>query len=156
MTLPGKRMAHDHHFIDEKFNAFAEAARLGKFARFQLEDGIARLRHHFWVEEEFVFPPMAHSHAGPVSVMLRQHGEIWDLADELEQLLDQVNPDPAMALTLFSVFRQVMDAHNATEDSILYPITDDMLGEELSRVLLEALSTDMPAGWRCAMAKARV
>ena len=156
MTTPGKRMAHDHHFIDDKFSAFAEAARGGRFARFQLEDGIARLRHHFWVEEEFVFAPMAHSHAGPVSVMLRQHGEIWDLVDELESLLTQSNPDPEMALTLFTGLRQVMDAHNATEDSILYPITDDMLGDDLARVLLDALATDMPPGWRCAMAKAVV
>lgn len=156
MTTAGKRMAHDHYFIDDSFHAFAEAARAGRFARFPLEDAIQRLRHHFWVEEEFVFPPLAHSNPGPVTVMLRQHGEIWDHVNELESLLEADEPDPELALTLFTALRQALDAHNLTEDNVLYPVADDILGDDLSRVVLNALATDMPVDWRCSMATAQV
>lgn len=156
MTTAGKRMAHDHYFIDDRFNAFAEAARAGRVARFPLEDAIQRLRHHFWVEEEFVFPPLAHSSPGPVTAMLRQHGAIWDHVNELESLLEADEPDPELALTLFTALRQQLDAHNLTEDNVLYPIADDVLAEDLANVVLNALATDMPADWTCAMAKAEV
>ncbi|MDO5499498.1 MAG: hemerythrin domain-containing protein [Propionibacteriaceae bacterium] len=156
MTTAGKRMAHDHYFIDDKFNAFADAARQGRIARFPLEDAIRRLRHHFWVEEEFVFPPLAHSNPGPVVVMLRQHGVIWNHVEELEALLDADDPDPELALAIFTALRQELDAHNLTEDNVLYPVADDVLGEELAQATLNALATEMPDGWRCSMADAKV
>ncbi|WP_432558213.1 hemerythrin domain-containing protein [Granulicoccus sp. GXG6511] len=156
MTTAGKRMAHDHHFIDDKFNAFAVAARGGRLSRFQLEDAIRRLRHHFWVEEEFVFPPLAHSSPGPVVAMLREHGVIWDHVDELEAILEMDEPDLDMALAVFAALRQELDTHNETEDSVLYPVADDMLGDDLSKPVLNALATEMPEGWRCQMAQAKV
>lgn len=154
MTTAGKRMAHDHSFIDDTLAAFADAARQGRIARFPLTEASHRLRHHFWVEEEFVFPPIAHSTPGPVLVMLREHGVIWNHLDELERLLDDESPDPEVALTVFAALRQELDRHNLTEDSVLYAVIDDELGEDLSQTVLDALATDMPTGWRCAMADA--
>lgn len=149
-------MAHDHYYIDDCFAAYADAARQGRIARFQLEEGIRRLRHHFWVEEEFVFPAMAHANPGPVMVMLREHGVIWDLVDELEELHADGDPDPLMAVTLYEALEQQMEKHNFTEDNVLYAVTDDVLDEELARPVLHALAREMPTGWRCAMATARV
>lgn len=152
MTTAGKRMEQDHYFIDSCFTAFADAARRGRIARFPLEDAIRRVRHHFWVEEESVFPVLMHTLPGPVMVMLRQHGAIWDHLDELEAFCDDGDPDPDLALAVYGALRQEMDRHNATEDSVLYAGMDDALGEDLARPVLNALATEMPAGWRCAMA----
>lgn len=156
MTTAGKRMAHDHDFIDDNFTAFADAARQGRMARFQLEEAIRRLRHHFWVEEEFVFPVVAHTNPGPVAVMLREHGVIWNHVDELEGILAADDPDPELALAVFVALRQELDKHNFTEDNVLYAYADDVLGEELSRPVLNALATEMPPDWRCAMAETTV
>lgn len=156
MSTPGQRMAHDHHFLDDKFNAFADAARQGRLARFQLDDGIRRLRHHFWVEEEFVFSALAHSHPGPVMVMLREHGEIWDHLDELEDIVAHDEPDLELALTVFQALQQRLDQHGVTEDGVLYSVADDVLGPEHSDRVLNALASEMPSDWRSQMASTRV
>ncbi|HHV20363.1 MAG TPA: hemerythrin domain-containing protein [Propionibacterium sp.] len=156
MTTAGKRMAHAHHAIDTQFAAFARAARSDRIAKFPLEEAIRRLRHHFWVEEVFIFPPLAHSNPGPVLVMLREHGVIWDLLDELDQLLQTDDPDPTMALTIFGALRQHFDAHNETEDAVLYPVADELLGNQLSEPVLNALATEMPTDWRCQMASVKI
>lgn len=156
MTTAGKRMEHDHYVIDDCFAAFADAARQGRIAQFPLEEAIRRLRRHFWVEEECIFPAMLPTHPGPVMVMLRQHGVIWDHVDELEALHADGDLDPELALTVYSALRQEMDRHNATEDSVLYAVMDDMLGRDLAHVVLDGLATEMPPAWRCAMASVRV
>lgn len=156
MTNAGKRMDHDHHFIDDCFTAFADAATQGRIARFPLEEAIRRLRRHFWVEEEFIFPALLPTHPGPVMVMLRQHGLIWDHVEELEALHADGNLAPELALTIYSALRQEMDRHNATEDDLLYAVMDDNLGQDLAHVVLDALATEMPSAWRCAMASVQV
>lgn len=156
MTTAGKRMHYDHYFIDDCFTAFADAARRGHIARFPLEEAIRRLRRHFWVEEECVFPALIPTKPGPVMVMLRQHGVIWDHLDELEALHNDGDLHPELALTIYSALRQEMDRHNFTEDNLLYADIDDILGRDLSQPVLDGLATEMPPGWICAMASARV
>ncbi|MDN5877800.1 MAG: hemerythrin domain-containing protein, partial [Brevibacterium sp.] len=81
----GEVLERDHHRIDGFFADFEESLSTGTINTEALAEGSGGLRHHIWVEEEYHFPAMRTGGLfGPVMVMLREHGELWDLLDRME------------------------------------------------------------------------
>lgn len=87
-------------------------------------------REHREIEEEFLFPPLCEAGTvAAISVMLREHGEIW------ETLLRQ------------------LERHNFKEESIVYPQADAVRTARTSAGLSEFLAMSrVPVGWVCARA----
>lgn len=88
---------------------------------------------------------------GPVFVMLREHGELWDRIDEIAAKLgagasaDEIAP-------VWTALEGGLEAHNDNEEMILYPADDDLLTDDLGEELLETLANpDIPEGWTCEM-----
>ena len=83
----------------------------------------------------------------PVFVMEREHGELWNLMDELARRLDE---DPATTTETCQQMLALLDAHNSKEEPILYPHVDDALGVDEAQRLREFMETGtLPAGWVC-------
>lgn len=153
MTTAGQALEADHRTVDDHFAAFADAAASGTWERDPLEEAVRALRRHIWVEEDLFFPPLrAAGVVGPVMVMLREHGQIWRFLDELEALAQSHEPDLQGALAIWGALEQVLQQHNVKEEQILYATADRVLDADTTSGVIDGLTTDVPAGWRCAMA----
>lgn len=142
----------EHHQIDSGVEAFV-SAREGEDRTDQLLGAIQSLRRHIYLEEAMVFPSLrAAGMVAPVFVMLREHGEIWRVLDELEAGV-AAGTERGALLALCAKLAEGLDSHNMKEEQILYPRTDGALTEEATAELRTFLdSGELPAGWICANA----
>jgi len=94
------------------------------------------IRHHFAMEEEVLFPAVeeiAGSGMGPTQVMRMEHEQMRGLFAEMEQALAARDADAFLgaAETLLVLMQQ----HNAKEEQIVYPMSDQLLASRLADVL---------------------
>lgn len=108
------------------------------------------LRRHIYVEETMLFPPMRKGQAfAAIFVMLREHGQMWPLLDELDALL-AAGGDAARTQALLTELEQVLAPHNDKEEKIVYSLADAAhAGESGEQMLAFLASGRMPAGWVC-------
>lgn len=144
-------LEREHRLIDEGIETFvAGAGEVTDAQRAQLLRAVELLRHHIYLEEEFLFPPLRDAGlVGPVMVMVHEHGQMWPILDLLEQLLSA--DDVGMAAPLCrDLLRQLTD-HNMKEERILYPQADALLpADELAELVGLVSSAALPTDWVCA------
>jgi iron-sulfur cluster repair protein YtfE (RIC family) len=148
----GQQLEHDHHRIDEGFARFSQSLAGSAIDRASYDDAARALRHHIFVEEVLHFPVLrAAGLLAPVLVMLREHGEIWDLLDALTAALD--GDDDAAARKFWPQLATVLEQHNLKEERILYPAGDQKLSPGDAELIVSTLAAgETPTGWRCEMA----
>jgi iron-sulfur cluster repair protein YtfE (RIC family) len=112
-----------HRHLDDLLDRVEMAVDIGSwhearngFARFQTE-----LEEHMRIEEDLMFPSFdafARAAAGPSAILRTEHRQIRELLTVLEELLHDEQPigDATDAL------EALLAAHNAKEESILYPL----------------------------------
>lgn len=138
-------LEREHHEIDEGIEAFTAAPSDPK----PLMSAIDALRRHIYVEEEFLFPLLRTAEPGlaaPVSVMLREHAQIWTTLDELEAEL-QLGSGSVRELCEELVAQ--LENHNLKEETVLYPRADDALLPEADQLRTHLDSAELPEGWVC-------
>lgn len=149
----GEVLERDHHRIDGYFEAFAASLQEdGPIDTEAFATGAAGLLHHIYVEEVLHFPAMkAGGLMGPVLVMLREHGQLWDRMDEIAGQLDAGAQRSEIA-PVWKALADGLEAHNDKEEKILYPAGDDLLPEDLGAEILATLADpNIPEGWTCEM-----
>lgn len=115
-----------------------------------LLSAFSALRRHIYLEEEFIFPSLSDpSVAMAIMVMYREHGQIWRLMDQAEQLIDANGPSSESLDVCRSMLAE-LERHNAKEEPIIYPHTDSDL-DPAERARLDEFLTSgaMPSGWVC-------
>jgi regulator of cell morphogenesis and NO signaling len=144
-------LEHEHHEIDDGIAAFTASPG----DRQPLARATRALRRHIYLEEEFLFPLLCQAEPGltaPVSVMLREHAQIWAALDSLERDLDAGTAGTGLVLTRQLTTRLLH--HNLKEEKILYPRADDVLPLTAAARLRAFLgSGELPEGWVCAKAR---
>lgn len=149
MTTARQQHETEHRLIHDDFAALAEAAVSGRFDRDALAEVVQRTRTHIWVEEEVIFPALRDAGAeGQVTVMLREHGEIWSHLDEMDQILNVDRPDPKLAVTVWTALRHVLDQHNIREEGILNAQAGSLQRVGASAQVQALMATEMPADWK--------
>ena len=145
-------LEREHHQIDGGVEAFV-AAKDGEDRTSELLGAIQALRRHIYLEEAMVFPSLrAAGMVAPVFVMLREHGEIWRVLDELEAGV-AAGAERGALLALCAQLAEGLDSHNMKEEQILYPRTDGVMTAEATAELRTFFdSGELPAGWTCANA----
>lgn len=97
---------------------------------------IHAIEQHFATEEQILFPTFeeqtGHT-AGPTQVMRFEHEQMRQLFKEMQDSVAQQDSDQYLGLseTLLMLMRQ----HNAKEEQILYPMTDQVLGTAAPLIL---------------------
>ncbi|MGH3414615.1 MAG: hemerythrin domain-containing protein [Marmoricola sp.] len=145
-------LEREHREIDR---SMAEFARSGD--EDSLRGAIRGLRGHICAEEQFLFPALRGAGLiAPVFVMLREHGQMWALLDDLVRSLDDgidewADSDvPRLCAELISL----EERHNPKEEQILYPQADRALStEDLARLRRFLDSGEVPEGWVCEQAR---
>lgn len=148
----GQQLEHDHHRIDQGFALFSQSLTEPDIDRESFDTAAQALRHHIYVEEVFHFPVLrAAGMLAPVLVMLREHGQIWDLLDAAASALD--NNDRAAAQQLWFRLASALEQHNFKEERILYPAGDQKILPADAVLIAETLEDgETPLAWTCEMA----
>ena len=143
-------LEREHHEIDAGLEAFGEALARGRVAAEAFGPAADALRRHIYLEEEHLFPPLrARGLFGPITVMIREHADIWPLLDVIEAGIADGAPAEAMGET-FRQLTSLLEEHNFKEERIVYPSADQSLPEaEAAEMHTLIEDASMPEGWRC-------
>lgn len=146
----------EHHSIDDRLAEFVAGLDEGSVRAESFRASARELRHHIYVEEAHLFPPLrAVGMIPPVLVMLREHGELWDVLEAVDRLLADDQPDIPSLRRECDRLTGLLEEHNMKEEQILYPAADETLAtEDLEQVATSLVDGDLPDGWRAEMASA--
>lgn len=138
MSTISEHMADDHKRCDDLFLAAEKAAATGdwKVAQQSFNEFHQAMARHLAMEEQVLFPDFETAHGssmGPTQVMRYEHGQMRELMGALQTAADAENRDEFMgeAETLLVMMQQ----HNAKEEMMLYPMTDQVLAGQREDVL---------------------
>jgi hemerythrin-like domain-containing protein len=127
------RMLNHHKHCDDAFAAAEAAAQkhdwskcAGAFESFRTD-----LETHLGTEEQLIFPAFEQRSGmfgGPTQVMRMEHTQMRGLVRQMETALAARDADAfaGAADTLLVLMQQ----HNMKEENILYPMCDQVLGED--------------------------
>jgi hemerythrin-like domain-containing protein len=143
-------LEREHREIDAGIEAYSRTADVDALQR-----AMSALRRHIYLEEEFLFPPLREAGMfGPVMVMLREHGELWNGLDAVTRMLGEGEGGDAITSACQTLLTQLA-THNAKEEPIIYPQADRVLAPEDAAELQEFIrSGEFPTGWICERASA--
>ncbi|MCW8829576.1 MAG: hemerythrin domain-containing protein [Gammaproteobacteria bacterium] len=138
MTTFSDYMGGDHQRCDQLF-ADAEAAVEGgdwQKAGDAHRAFIDGMQHHFGMEEEVLFPAFeaaSGSTMGPTAVMRHEHEQMRALFAEMDQALAQQRADDYLGAS--ETLLILMQQHNAKEEQMLYPMSEQVLAAEQEELL---------------------
>jgi iron-sulfur cluster repair protein YtfE (RIC family) len=135
-------LGSDHRACDDLF-ASAEAAAQknwdsarGLFERFQ-----AAMAHHLAMEEDILFPAFearTGMRAGPTQVMRMEHEQMRSLLQDMASAVEVGNRNGYLGLS--ETLNILLQQHNLKEETMLYPMSDQVLGGEREG-LIRAMQT---------------
>lgn len=86
----------------------------------------------------------------PLMVMRKEHGEIWQRMDALEEILQDPAGDSTGVEQACAEILALLDKHNMKEEPVIYPHMDaDLTDPEQEKVLKLLAGGEMPKGWVC-------
>jgi len=150
MTTLAEALEKEHQDIDAGVEAFRAGLDGGTPPVDTMLRALAAHRRHIYLEETLLFPPLRSGGLfAAVLVMLREHGEMWMLMDELEPLVAAGGTDPAIS-DLCARFVALIEAHNLKEEATIYAQADEILSAPATAELRAFMeSGTMPEGWIC-------
>ena len=89
------------------------------------------MEQHFSVEETLVFPEFERRTGqtmGPTRVMRMEHSQMRELMEEMRQSV--AAKDAEAYLGQSETLLMIMQQHNLKEEQMLYPMTDQVLGDD--------------------------
>ena len=143
-------LEREHVEIDAGIVEYSDGLSRGSADPAPLLRAMEALRRHIYLEEEFVFPPLRMGATMmSVFVMLREHGEIWDVMASLDEMLASDAEPEALRCACEDLLGR-LEAHNAKEEPIIYPQADVVLSDDATTRLRQFIAEGrMPDGWRC-------
>ncbi len=140
----------EHRWIDERFERFRALLADGQVNADPFEEAAQVLHRHMYVEEEVLFPEVeTRGMAGPVAVMLQEHGEICRLLNIVQDLIGKKAPPADIEDSLKAVVT-VLGEHGSKEEMVLYPTADQVLvGPEFAQLVQRVREETPPEGWLC-------
>lgn len=139
MTNIGEYMAQEHRRCDEAFARAEDAVSGGEWAAAQaaftaFHDAMER---HLALEEDKLFPAFEEATgmtgAGPTQMMRIEHEQMRGLFEELKQAA--ASRDSAKYLGLSETLLVLMQQHNIKEESMMYPMLEQALGERARELI---------------------
>jgi len=126
-------LTRDHRDCDRLITAAEEAVEKRHWgeAGSLFSDFVASMKRHLSKEEEVLFPALeqkAGAGMGPVQVMRMEHEDMRRLFGEIREDIVQQQAEHCLGLT--DTLLMLMQQHNLKEESILYPMADQMLAGE--------------------------
>jgi len=132
MSTISAYLTSDHHRCDELFAQAEEAVAKGDWAKAEagFDQFLASMRHHFGMEEEIAFPAFEQATGvsnGPTWMMRMEHNQMREVFDRMTSAIAAHNAGNYLGLS--ETLLIVMQQHNMKEEQMLYPMSDQVLGE---------------------------
>jgi len=131
-------MSHDHSRCDKLFAQAESTVAQKQWERSATDfaDFRTAMERHFSMEEQVLFPTIEErtgQTAGPTQVMRMEHEQMRLVLAELQESVNEQNSEQYLGLseTLLILMRQ----HNAKEEQILYPMSDQVLNHEVPSII---------------------
>lgn len=140
----------EHRWIDERFTRFQQSLETGHPDTSPFQEAAAKLHRHIYLEEELLFPRVeTRGLDGPTAVMVQEHGEICRQLALVGDLLES-DAELARIQQAFAALGNLLAEHNAKEEQILYPASDQFLTEqERAETVARFEQAEAPEGWLC-------
>jgi hypothetical protein len=150
MATLAEALEKEHHDIDAGIAAFSTGLAGGQPPVDTMLAALTAHRRHIYLEETMLFPPLrAGGLFAAILVMLREHGQMWQIMDELQPLVEAGGTD-ARVPDLCEKFVDLIAAHNLKEEATIYSKADEVLTAPASDELRAFMETGtMPDGWVC-------
>ncbi len=131
-------LSTDHRACDEQFAAAEEAVAQKQWERAKRDFGRfeTAMERHFAMEEQVLFPAFearTGMSSGPTQLMRMEHEQMRTLIREMGKALE--TSDQPRYLGLSETLNMLMQQHNVKEESMLYPMSDRVLGEDSNKVV---------------------
>ena len=138
MTGIGSYMIGHHKECDEIFARAEEAVGGADWNRAQAEFDtfVRQMERHFDLEDNLLFPEFEKKtgHAGgPTQVMRMEHDQMRVVMHEMRSALEA--KDAEQYLGLSETFLVLMQQHNFKEEGILYNMIDQVLGDQVEKLV---------------------
>ncbi len=131
-------MMADHRRCDELLAGVEDNISAGDWEKAQSEFSGFRqgMEQHFAREESVMFPTFEErmgSTAGPTQVMRMEHEQVRGLLADMDNAIKALDQDASLGVseTLLIIIQQ----HNSKEEQILYPMVDQVLGNEAQEII---------------------
>lgn len=131
-------MSGDHQRCDTLFAHAEQVVSEGNWEASAVahEQFIVAMEHHLGMEEETLFPRfevVSGMTMGPTQMMRHEHQQMRQLFAQMSQAVEAQSVDDYLgaAETLLILMQQ----HNAKEQQILYPMTDQVLAAESEQMV---------------------
>jgi len=141
----GEYMINHHKECDEVFARAEEAVGASDWARAQADFEVFahQMDRHFEMEENLLFPEFENRtghRGGPTQVMRMEHDQMRVVTHEMRAALEA--KDAQQYLGLSETFLVLMQQHNYKEEGILYNMIDQVLGDQVEKLVsqLEAVA----------------
>lgn len=141
MGLIGDYMTRHHGHCDEAFARAEELAVAADWAGLAREGGIflREMARHIGLEEDVLFPAFEDRTGmtnGPTATMRLEHEQMRGMFAQMRAAIEA--RDAAAYLDAAETLLLLMQQHNMKEESMMYPMLDQALGDE-ARELIERL-----------------
>ncbi len=138
MQTVTEKLTREHRSCDDLFAVAEAGAADGDLdaAKRGLEGFVTDMERHFQREEQVLFPAFearTGQSQGPTMVMRGEHEQMRRLFRELEQSLTQADSERFLGLS--ETLLMLMQQHNAKEEQMLYPMSDQVLGGETDALI---------------------
>lgn len=126
-------MQHDHGRCDALFAHAEAAADAGQWTdcATRTEAFVQAMANHFALEETVLFPAFearTGMAGGPTQVMRQEHDQLRGLLGRFKTAAEMA--DAAQFADLAETLLILMQQHNLKEEHILYPMCDDVIGDD--------------------------
>jgi iron-sulfur cluster repair protein YtfE (RIC family) len=132
MSGIGPYLQADHRYCESLFALIEPLAADGQWSRAeQARCAFASsLEHHLQREERVLFPAIEEAQGGPVGLIAEAHEEHARMRDRLRQLAAAISVRDLNKLsTAARALQAALDQHNVHEESVLYPLAEQMLDD---------------------------
>lgn len=140
MQLISDYMNKDHRHCDAAFARAEDRAAAGDWTGLERDGGtfLREMDRHIEIEEKLLFPAFEETTdmaSGPTATMRMEHEHMRGLFEEMRAAIEAKDAEEyrGNAETLLILLQQ----HNMKEESMMYPMLDQALGEDARSLLAQ-------------------
>lgn len=141
MELINGYMLNDHRECDEIFVRASEAAAASDWTALERHAGdfLGRIGRHIEMEETLLFPAFEENtgmgEGGPTATMRGEHAQMRPMFAQMREAITQRNAPQYRQVS--QALHELLQQHNMKEEQMMYPMLDQSLGDDASRMLEE-------------------
>ncbi len=141
MSSVNTYMTQDHRECDSIFERAEQAAQAADFVALEREasEFLRRITAHIQIEESLLFPAFERStgmsNGGPSVVMRADHRVMETMFETMRQAVSA--KDAAGYTKASQEMMELLQQHNQKEEMMMYPMIDQALGKDATRLLDE-------------------